>query len=141
MENENAVTVFERLTKLLVITLLSLLQQHRNTTFSIGSTLLSYCPPSPGTIEIPVLRHGSDLSSLTSVWCATRPSDPPSASPGVDYIPSSKKVEFKAGRTVEVGFSAPSVPMCADTAEPDNVIDMTRTAHLKLCVLHIRLAA
>lgn len=57
---------------------------------------------SPGTIEIPVLRHGSDLTSLTSVWCATRPSDPPSASPGVDYIPSSKKVEFKPGRTVEV---------------------------------------
>lgn len=56
----------------------------------------------PGTIEIPVLRHGSDLSSLTSVWCATRPSDPPSASPGVDYIPSSKKVEFKPGKTEEV---------------------------------------
>lgn len=55
-----------------------------------------------GTIEIPVLRHGSDLSSLTSVWCATRPADPPSASPGVDYIPSSKKVEFKPGKTQEV---------------------------------------
>ncbi|KAE8291739.1 Extracellular matrix protein FRAS1 Precursor [Larimichthys crocea] len=54
-----------------------------------------------GTIEIPVLRHGSDLSSVTSVWCATRPSDPPSASPGVDYIPSSKKVEFKPGKTEE----------------------------------------
>ncbi|XP_061672611.1 extracellular matrix protein FRAS1 isoform X3 [Syngnathoides biaculeatus] len=54
-----------------------------------------------GTIEIPVLRHGSDLSSVTSVWCATRPADPPSASPGVDYIPSSKKVEFKPGRTEE----------------------------------------
>lgn len=57
---------------------------------------------SAGTIEIPVLRHGSDLSSLTSVWCATRPADPPSASPGVDYIPSSKKVEFKPGKTEEV---------------------------------------
>ncbi|KAF3695350.1 Extracellular matrix protein FRAS1 Precursor [Channa argus] len=55
-----------------------------------------------GTIEIPVLRHGSDLSSVTSVWCATRPSDPPSASPGVDYIPSSKKVEFKPGKTEQV---------------------------------------
>lgn len=55
-----------------------------------------------GTIEIPVLRQGSDLSSVTSVWCATRPSDPPSANPGVDYIPSSKKVEFKPGRTEEV---------------------------------------
>lgn len=52
-----------------------------------------------------MLRRGSDLSSLTSVWCATRPSDPPSASPGVDYIPSSKKVEFKPGRTEEVRTS------------------------------------
>uniref|UniRef100_A0A3Q2DG67 Fraser extracellular matrix complex subunit 1 n=1 Tax=Cyprinodon variegatus TaxID=28743 RepID=A0A3Q2DG67_CYPVA len=54
-----------------------------------------------GTIEIPVWRQGSDLTSVTSVWCATRPSDPPSASPGVDYIPSSKKVEFKPGKTEE----------------------------------------
>ncbi|KAG7481357.1 hypothetical protein MATL_G00065830 [Megalops atlanticus] len=54
-----------------------------------------------GTIEIPVIRHGSDLSSVTTVWCATRPSDPPSATPGVDYIPSSKKVEFKPGKTEE----------------------------------------
>ncbi|XP_023676521.2 extracellular matrix organizing protein FRAS1 isoform X1 [Paramormyrops kingsleyae] len=54
-----------------------------------------------GTIEIPVHRHGSDLSSLVSVWCATRPSKPPSATPGVDYIPSSKKIEFKPGKTVE----------------------------------------
>ncbi|KAG7271527.1 hypothetical protein CRUP_007516 [Coryphaenoides rupestris] len=54
-----------------------------------------------GTIEIPVIRQGSDLTSVTSVWCATRPSDPPSATPGVDYIPSSKKVEFKAGKTQE----------------------------------------
>ncbi|KAL4623271.1 extracellular matrix protein FRAS1, partial [Arapaima gigas] len=54
-----------------------------------------------GTIEIPVLRYGSDLSAPTSVWCATRPSDPPSATPGVDYIPSSKKIEFKPGKTEE----------------------------------------
>ncbi|XP_069025425.1 extracellular matrix organizing protein FRAS1 isoform X2 [Embiotoca jacksoni] len=65
----------------------------RNATFTFSEDA--------GTIEIPVLRHGSDLSSLTSVWCATRPSDPPSASPGVDYIPSSKKVEFKPGKTEE----------------------------------------
>ncbi|XP_077417485.1 extracellular matrix organizing protein FRAS1 isoform X1 [Vanacampus margaritifer] len=64
-----------------------------NDTFTFGEDA--------GTIEIPVLRHGSDLSSVTSVWCATRPADPPSASPGVDYIPSSKKVEFKPGRTQE----------------------------------------
>lgn len=55
-----------------------------------------------GTIEIPVLRQGNDLSSASSVWCATRPSEPPSAKPGTDYIPSSKKVEFKPGMTEEV---------------------------------------
>ncbi|KAF7205299.1 extracellular matrix organizing protein FRAS1 isoform X2 [Nothobranchius furzeri] len=65
----------------------------RNATFTFSEDA--------GTIEIPVLRRGSDLSSVTSVWCATRLSDPPSASPGVDYIPSSKKVEFKPGKTEE----------------------------------------
>ncbi|XP_053559271.1 LOW QUALITY PROTEIN: extracellular matrix organizing protein FRAS1 [Bombina bombina] len=54
-----------------------------------------------GTIEIPVIRNGPDLSVPTSVWCATRPSDPPSATPGIDYIPSSKKIEFRPGKTVE----------------------------------------
>ncbi|KAG8454257.1 hypothetical protein GDO86_000773 [Hymenochirus boettgeri] len=54
-----------------------------------------------GTIEIPVIRSGPDLSVPTSVWCATRPSDPPSATPGVDYIPSSKKIEFRPGKTIE----------------------------------------
>ncbi|KAM4616687.1 extracellular matrix organizing protein FRAS1 [Polymixia lowei] len=69
-------------------------------TVSLGNATFTFSEDA-GTIEIPVLRHGSDLSSLTSVWCATRPSDPPSASPGVDYIPSSKKVEFKPGKTEE----------------------------------------
>uniref|UniRef100_A0A672YIC3 VWFC domain-containing protein n=1 Tax=Sphaeramia orbicularis TaxID=375764 RepID=A0A672YIC3_9TELE len=68
-------------------------------TVSLGNATFTFTEDA-GT-KIPVLRHGSDLSSLTSVWCATRPSDPPSASPGVDYIPSSKKVEFKPGRTEE----------------------------------------
>ncbi|XP_066488376.1 extracellular matrix organizing protein FRAS1 [Tiliqua scincoides] len=54
-----------------------------------------------GIIEIPVTRHGPDLSTPTSVWCATRPSEPLSATPGIDYIPSSKKVEFRPGRTEE----------------------------------------
>ncbi|XP_067377534.1 extracellular matrix protein FRAS1 isoform X3 [Channa argus] len=67
-------------------------------TVSLGNATFTFSEDA-GTIEIPVLRHGSDLSSVTSVWCATRPSDPPSASPGVDYIPSSKKVEFKPGKT------------------------------------------
>ncbi|ELW63934.1 Extracellular matrix protein FRAS1 [Tupaia chinensis] len=52
-----------------------------------------------GTVKIPVIRHGTDLSTFTSVWCATRPSDPASATPGVDYVPSSRKVEFGPGIT------------------------------------------
>ncbi|NXS55143.1 FRAS1 protein, partial [Brachypteracias leptosomus] len=54
-----------------------------------------------GTIEIPVLRQGPDLSSPVSVWCATRTSDPPSASPAVDYVPTSRKIEFRPGKTEE----------------------------------------
>ncbi|XP_071256392.1 extracellular matrix organizing protein FRAS1-like [Salvelinus alpinus] len=69
-------------------------------TVSLGNATFTFSEDA-GTIEIPVLRQGSDLSSVTSVWCATRPSDPPSATPGVDYIPSSRKVEFKAGKTLE----------------------------------------
>uniref|UniRef100_A0A8C7J2L3 Fraser extracellular matrix complex subunit 1 n=1 Tax=Oncorhynchus kisutch TaxID=8019 RepID=A0A8C7J2L3_ONCKI len=69
-------------------------------TVSLGNATFTFSEDA-GTIEIPVLRQGSDLSSVTSVWCATRPSDPPSATPGVDYIPSSRKVEFKAGKTME----------------------------------------
>ncbi|XP_029959982.1 extracellular matrix organizing protein FRAS1 [Salarias fasciatus] len=69
-------------------------------TVTLGNATFTFSEDA-GTIEIPVLRQGSDLSSLTSVWCATRPSDPPSAGPGVDYIPSSKKVEFKPGKTEE----------------------------------------
>uniref|UniRef100_A0A3B3VXF3 Fraser extracellular matrix complex subunit 1 n=1 Tax=Poecilia latipinna TaxID=48699 RepID=A0A3B3VXF3_9TELE len=69
-------------------------------TVTLGNATFTFSEDA-GTIEIPVLRQGSDLSSVTSVWCATRPLDPPSAIPGVDYIPSSKKVEFKPGKTEE----------------------------------------
>ncbi|XP_074849859.1 extracellular matrix organizing protein FRAS1 isoform X2 [Carettochelys insculpta] len=69
-------------------------------TVFLGSTTFTVHEDA-GTIDIPVIRHGSDLSTPTSVWCATRTSDPPSASPGTDYIPSSKKVEFRPGRTEE----------------------------------------
>ncbi|XP_031426498.1 extracellular matrix protein FRAS1 [Clupea harengus] len=65
-------------------------------TVSLGNATFTYSEDA-GTIEIPVVRHGSDLSSVASVWCATRPADHDSATPGVDYIPSSKKVEFKPG--------------------------------------------
>ncbi|KAJ8286924.1 hypothetical protein GJAV_G00044950 [Gymnothorax javanicus] len=64
----------------------------------LGSASFTY-KEDAGTIEIPILRQGSDLSSVSSVWCATRPSDPLSATPGMDYIPSSKRVEFKPGVT------------------------------------------
>lgn len=57
-----------------------------------------------GTVKIPVIRHGTDLSTFTSVWCATRPSDPASATPGVDYVPSSRKVEFGPGVTEQVSI-------------------------------------
>lgn len=57
-----------------------------------------------GTVKIPVIRHGTDLSTFTSVWCATRPSDPASATPGVDYVPSSRKVEFRPGVTEQVSI-------------------------------------
>lgn len=63
---------------------------------------LSFVSGAAGHIEIPVLRQGPDLSTPTSVWCATRTSDPPSASPGVDYVPSSRKIEFRPGKTEEV---------------------------------------
>uniref|UniRef100_A0AAY4BT87 VWFC domain-containing protein n=1 Tax=Denticeps clupeoides TaxID=299321 RepID=A0AAY4BT87_9TELE len=65
-------------------------------TVSLGNATFSFTEDA-GTIEIPVVRRGSDLSLVASVWCATRPADHDSATPGVDYIPSSKKVEFKPG--------------------------------------------
>lgn len=67
-----------------------------------------YC--NPGTVKIPVIRHGTDLSTFTSVWCATRPSDPASATPGVDYVPSSRKVEFGPGITEQVSVQQPKCP-------------------------------
>ncbi|XP_013371586.1 PREDICTED: extracellular matrix protein FRAS1 isoform X1 [Chinchilla lanigera] len=67
-------------------------------TVSLGSTAFTVSEDA-GTVKIPVIRHGTDLSTVTSVWCATRPSDPASATPGVDYVPSSRKVEFGPGVT------------------------------------------
>ncbi|XP_038615096.1 LOW QUALITY PROTEIN: extracellular matrix protein FRAS1 [Tachyglossus aculeatus] len=67
-------------------------------TVALGNTAFTVSEDA-GLIEIPVVRRGTDLSTSASVWCATRPSDPPSATPGVDYIPSSRKVEFRAGDT------------------------------------------
>ncbi|XP_070250414.1 extracellular matrix organizing protein FRAS1 [Myotis yumanensis] len=67
-------------------------------TVSLGNTAFTVSEDA-GAVKIPVIRHGTDLSTFTSVWCATRPSDPASATPGVDYVPSSRKVEFGPGVT------------------------------------------
>lgn len=72
-----------------------------------GWTLTNRYYLNPGTVKIPVIRHGTDLSTFTSVWCATRPSDPASATPGVDYVPSSRKVEFGPGVTEQVSPQQP----------------------------------
>ncbi|KAM6401739.1 extracellular matrix organizing protein FRAS1 isoform 2-T2 [Pluvialis apricaria] len=69
-------------------------------TVSLGNATFAVSEAA-GNIEIPVLRQGPDLSTPVSVWCATRTSDPPSASPGIDYVPSSRKIEFRPGKTEE----------------------------------------
>ncbi|CAN0438603.1 unnamed protein product [Lampetra planeri] len=51
-----------------------------------------------GTVDIPVVREGSDLSAAASVWCATRPSEPLSATPAIDYVATSRQVLFAPGR-------------------------------------------
>ena len=55
-----------------------------------------------GDVEVDVIRSGSDLSHDSVVWCATRMSKPPSASPGQDYIPSSSQITFEPGETTQV---------------------------------------
>ncbi|KAL3876627.1 hypothetical protein ACJMK2_034445 [Sinanodonta woodiana] len=57
-----------------------------------------------GTVEVEVLRDGTDLSHSSMVWCATRLSDPPSATPGQDYIPSSSQITFGPGQTHQMQF-------------------------------------
>ncbi|XP_041363241.1 extracellular matrix organizing protein FRAS1-like isoform X2 [Gigantopelta aegis] len=56
---------------------------------------------SAGIVEVEILRMGSDLSHSSVVWCATRLSDPPSATPGQDYVPSSSQITFGPGQTTE----------------------------------------
>ena len=57
---------------------------------------------SAGVVEVEVLRMGSDLGHSSVVWCATRLSDPPSATPGQDYVPSSSQITFGPGQTSQV---------------------------------------
>nr|XP_039273813.1 extracellular matrix protein FRAS1-like [Styela clava] len=55
-----------------------------------------------GTVDVTVVRTGSDLSQSTDVWCATRAMDPVSAVPGEDFVQSSNKVTFRTGETTKV---------------------------------------
>ncbi|XP_066304374.1 extracellular matrix organizing protein FRAS1-like [Branchiostoma lanceolatum] len=52
-----------------------------------------------GTVDVEVVRQGTDLSHSSRVWCATRLSDPASARPGEDYVPSSAQITFGPGQT------------------------------------------
>lgn len=53
-------------------------------------------------MSVEIIREGTDLSHTTTVWCATRLSNPPSASAGRDYIPSSSQITFGPGQTSQV---------------------------------------
>lgn len=55
-----------------------------------------------GTVDVEIIRTGSDLSHASTVWCATRLSNPPSAVSGQDYVPSSSQITFGPGQTSEV---------------------------------------
>ena len=55
-----------------------------------------------GVVDIEIIREGSDLSHSSMVWCATKLSNPPSATPGQDYVPSSSQLTFGPGQTSQV---------------------------------------
>ncbi|CAG5116316.1 unnamed protein product, partial [Candidula unifasciata] len=59
-------------------------------------------PENSGTVELEVLRVGSDLSHPTVVWCATKMSSPVSATPDQDYVPSSTKLTFGPGQSSNI---------------------------------------
>ncbi|KAH3869870.1 hypothetical protein DPMN_033043, partial [Dreissena polymorpha] len=52
-----------------------------------------------GTIEVEILRSGADIMHSSTVWCATRLANPPSASAGQDYVPSASQITFGPGQT------------------------------------------
>ncbi|KAL4240401.1 Extracellular matrix protein fras1 [Mactra antiquata] len=54
-----------------------------------------------GTVDLEIIREGSDLSHASTVWCATRLSNPPSAISGQDYVPSSSQITFGPGQTTQ----------------------------------------
>ncbi|PIK53992.1 hypothetical protein BSL78_09129, partial [Apostichopus japonicus] len=67
-----------------------------------------------GTVEIEVIRQGSDLSHTSMVWCAPKPLNPPSANPGEDFVPSASQLTFRPQQTVEVC----RITIVDDTASP-----------------------
>ncbi|XP_071953706.1 extracellular matrix organizing protein FRAS1-like [Antedon mediterranea] len=79
-----------------------------------------------GTVQLEVVRHGSDLSHISIVWCATRMSDPPSARPGEDYVPSSSQITFQPQQTVETCL----ITLMDDSASPQVEGNETFIVHL-----------
>ncbi|XP_077999737.1 extracellular matrix organizing protein FRAS1-like [Glandiceps talaboti] len=53
------------------------------------------------TVEVEVKRQGSDLSHSSMVWCGTRLSNPPSATPSEDFIPGASQITFGPHQTTE----------------------------------------
>ncbi|XP_052791092.1 extracellular matrix organizing protein FRAS1-like isoform X2 [Mya arenaria] len=51
-----------------------------------------------GTVSVELVRDGNDLSHTSTVWCATRLANPPSAAAGHDYIPSTSQITFGPGQ-------------------------------------------
>ncbi|KAK3090989.1 hypothetical protein FSP39_016284, partial [Pinctada imbricata] len=82
------------------------------------------------TLQVDVIREGSDLSYSSVVWCATRLSNPPSAMPGHDYLPSSSQITFKPGQKVQ----RCTITVVDDDEEPSLEGDETFTIWLSSSV-------
>ena len=59
-----------------------------------------------GVVDIEIVREGTDLTHSSMVWCATRLSSPPSATPGQDYVPSSSQLTFGPRQKIQVSYKA-----------------------------------
>ncbi|XP_076321017.1 FRAS1-related extracellular matrix protein 2-like [Tachypleus tridentatus] len=60
-----------------------------------------YVDESDGYVEVKVWRTGTDLSKPASVTVRSKPSDPPSAEAGNDYVGIGKTLNFPPGATLE----------------------------------------
>ncbi|XP_033117888.1 extracellular matrix protein FRAS1-like [Anneissia japonica] len=80
-----------------------------------------------GTVQLEVIRRGSDISRISIVWCATRMSEPTSARPGEDYVPSSSQITFQPHQTVETCL----ITLMDDTASPQVEGNETFIVHLE----------